>query len=183
MASTILTGRLLIASPTLTDPNFARTVVAIANHDAEGALGVVLNRPSDTEVAEAVPDLAELVEPGDVVHVGGPVQPASIVVLAEFEDPADAAYLVTDRVGLVSDRTGIERLGTVTERRRVYAGYAGWGPGQLEAELERDDWILDDATVDDVFAVDPLELWHHVLDRKGGQFRLLARMPLDPSVN
>jgi putative transcriptional regulator len=178
-----LSGQLLIASPSLTDPNFARTVVAIANHDEDGALGVVLNRPSDTEVGEAVPDLAELVENGEVVHVGGPVQPASIVVLAEFEDPSDAAYLVTGRVGLVSDRTGIEHLGEVTERRRVYAGYAGWGPGQLEAELERDDWILEDATVEDVFAEDPLELWQQVLDRKGGQFRLLARMPLDPSVN
>jgi putative transcriptional regulator len=178
-----LAGQLLIASPALLDPNFARAVVAIANHDDDGALGVVLNRPSDTEVTEAVPDLAELVDDGEVVHVGGPVQPASIVVLAEFDDPTDAAYLVTGRVGLVSDRTGIERLGDVTARRRVYAGYAGWGPGQLEAELEREDWILEDATSADLFAEDPLELWQQVLDRKGGQFRLLARMPLDPSTN
>ena len=178
-----LQGKLLVASPTLLDPNFARTVVAIANHDEEGALGIVLNRPSDTEVVEAVPELDGVVDSDEVVYVGGPVQPASIVVLAEFEDPAEAAYLVVDAVGLVSDRTGLERLGTATARRRVYAGYTGWGPGQLEAELEREDWITERALVEDVFAEDPTQLWGSVLQRKGGQFRLLARMPVDPSVN
>jgi putative transcriptional regulator len=182
MAET-LQGQLLIAAPTLVDPNFARAVVAIANHDDDGALGVVLNRPSETEVAEAVPDLAELVDDGEVVHVGGPVQPAAIVVLAEFEAPDDAAFLVTGAVGLVSDRTGIERLPEVTARRRVFAGYAGWGPGQLEAELEREDWILEPARPGDVFTEDPDDLWGSVLERKGGRYRLVARMPLDPSVN
>jgi putative transcriptional regulator len=178
-----LEGQLLIASPSMSDPNFARTVVAIANHDEDGALGIVLNRPSDTEVVEAVPELDGVMDADEVVYVGGPVQPASIVVLAEFEDPAEAAYLVVDAVGLVSDRTGLERLGVATARRRVYAGYTGWGPGQLEAELEREDWITEPALAEDVFAPDPTELWGSVLQRKGGQFRLLARMPVDPSVN
>jgi putative transcriptional regulator len=178
-----LQGQLLVASPTLTDPNFARAVVAIANHDEDGALGIVLNRPSDTEVVEAVPELEDVVDGDEVVFVGGPVQPASIVVLAEFEDPAEAAFLVVGGIGLVSERTGLERLGTVTARRRVFAGYAGWGPGQLEAELEREDWIVEPALPEDVFAEDPMDLWGHVLDRKGGQFRLLARMPPDPTVN
>ena len=178
-----LQGQLLVASPTLTDPNFARAVVAIANHDEDGALGIILNRPSDTEVAEAVPELEEVVEADEVVYVGGPVQPESIVVLAEFEDPAEAAFLVVGGIGLVSERTGLERLDTVTARRRVYAGYAGWGPGQLEAELERDDWIVEPAQAQDVFAEAPIDLWGRVLDRKGGQFRLIARMPPDPSVN
>jgi putative transcriptional regulator len=178
-----LQGQLLVASPTLTDPNFARAVVAIANHDEDGALGVILNRPSDTEVVEAVPELDGVVDAEEVVFVGGPVQPASIVVLAEFDDPDEAAFLVVGGIGLVSDRTGLERLETVTARRRVYAGYAGWGPGQLEAELEREDWIVEPALPEDVFADDPIDLWGRVLDRKGGQFRLLARMPVDPSVN
>jgi putative transcriptional regulator len=178
-----LQGNLLVASPALGDPNFARTVVAIANHDEDGALGIVLNRPSDTEVAEAVPELEDVVEVDDVVYVGGPVQPASIVVLAEFEDPSEAAFLVVDGIGLVSDRTGLEHLGEATARRRVYAGYSGWGPGQLEAEIEREDWIVEPALPEDVFAEDALELWGRVLERKGGQFRLLARMPVDPSVN
>jgi putative transcriptional regulator len=178
-----LQGQLLVASPTLIDPNFARAVVAIANHDEDGALGVILNRPSDTEVAEAVPELDGVVDAEEVVFVGGPVQPASIVVLAEFDDPDEAAFLVVGGIGLVSDRTGLERLETVTARRRVYAGYAGWGPGQLEAELEREDWIVEPALPEDVFAEEPIDLWGSVLDRKGGQFRLLARMPTDPSVN
>ena len=178
-----LQGHLLVASPTLTDPNFARAVVAIANHDDEGALGIVLNRPSDTEVVEAVPELDGVVDSDELVYVGGPVQPASIVVLAEFEDPSEAAFLVVDAIGLVSDRTGLERLGEATARRRIYAGYAGWGPGQLEAEIEREDWIVEPARAEDVFSDDAPTLWRSVLDRKGGQFRLLARMPLDPSLN
>jgi putative transcriptional regulator len=180
---TSLEGQLLVASPALVDPNFARTVVAIANHDADGALGIVLNRPSETEVADAVPELAEVTDVDEVVFVGGPVQPASIVVLAEFEDPGAAAYLVVDAIGLVSDRIGLERLDEATQRHRIFAGYAGWGPGQLEAELEREDWILEPALADDVFCQDPEELWGLVLERKGGQFRLLARMPQDPTVN
>ncbi|HEY6759495.1 MAG TPA: YqgE/AlgH family protein [Baekduia sp.] len=178
-----LEGQLLVASPAMSDPNFARTVVAIANHDEEGALGIVLNRPSDTEVVEAVPELEGVVDPDEVVFVGGPVQPASIVVLAEFQDPREAAYLVVDAIGLVSDRTGLDHLETATARRRVYAGYTGWGPGQLEAELEREDWIVEPARTEDVFDTDPAELWGRVLQRKGGQFRLLARMPVDPTVN
>jgi putative transcriptional regulator len=178
-----LQGQLLVASPTMADPNFARTVIAIANHDEDGALGIVLNRPSDTEVVEAVPELEGVMDGSEVVFVGGPVQPASIVVLAEFEDPAEAAFLVVGGIGLVSDRTGLERLETVTARRRIFAGYAGWGPGQLESELEREDWIIEPALPEDVFSEAPVELWAQVLDRKGGQFRLLARMPADPSVN
>jgi putative transcriptional regulator len=178
-----LQGHLLVASPTLEDPNFARTVIAIANHDEDGALGVILNRPSETEVTEAAPELDDAVDPGDVVHVGGPVQPAAIVVVAEFEDPTEAAFLVCEDVGLVGDRVGIDRLADATSRRRVFAGYAGWGPGQLEAELDRDDWIVVEATPEDVFCEDPDELWSSVLERKGGTFRLIARMPLDPSLN
>jgi putative transcriptional regulator len=124
-----------------------------------------------------------VIDTDDVVYVGGPVQPASIVVLAEFDDPEEAAFLVVDTIGLVSDRTGLDRLGDATAQRRIYAGYAGWGPGQLEAEIEREDWIVEPALPEDVFAARPQELWGDVLERKGGQFRLLARMPVDPSVN
>jgi len=178
-----LQGKLLVASPTLLDPNFARTVIAIANHDEDGALGIVLNRPSDTEVAEAVPDLAEVVEADEVVFVGGPVQPASIVVLAQFADPGQAAYLVTGDVGLVGDATGLDHLDEVTERRRIFAGYAGWGPGQLEAELAAGAWVVADFRLDDAFAVEPTELWRTVLRRQPGRVAWLANYPDDPSVN
>lgn len=178
-----LQGKLLVAAPTLEDPNFARTVVAIANHDEDGALGIVLNRPSATAVAEAVPELADLTPDGDLVHVGGPVQPQAIVVVAELDDPLSAAYLVCGNVGLVADGTDEAALRDGARRCRVFAGYAGWGPGQLEAEVEREDWILETARPDDVLCAEPETLWSRVLDRKGGSFRLVARMPLDPSLN
>lgn len=178
-----LQGKLLVASPALEDPNFARTVVAIANHDEDGALGLVLNRPSDTAVADAVPELADIVGDDDVVHVGGPVQAQAIVVVAELESVQDAAYVVCGSVGVVADGTDQEALRDGSARRRVFAGYAGWGPGQLESELERDDWIVEDASPEDVLGSEPETLWSRVLDRKGGSFRLVARMPLDPSLN
>ncbi|HYF24798.1 MAG TPA: YqgE/AlgH family protein [Baekduia sp.] len=177
-----LRGKLLVASPTLEDPNFARTVVAIANHDAEGALGLVLNRPSETTVEEAVPELADLVAGDDVVHVGGPVQPQAIVLVADLPDPADAAFAIVGSIGLVADGTPPDTL-EAARRCRVFAGYAGWGPGQLEAEIEREDWIVEDAAPEDVLCEDPPALWRVVLERKGGSFRLVARMPPDPSLN
>jgi putative transcriptional regulator len=160
-----------------------RTVVAIAHHDDDGALGIVLNRPSGTTVVEAVPELDGLLENEQLVHFGGPVHSEAIVVLAEFRDPKEAAYLVSDRIGLVSDRMGISGLRAAAGRCRVYAGYAGWGPGQLEEELEREDWILEPVHADDVFSETPDDLWSAVLDRKGGNYRLVARMPEDPSLN
>ena len=178
-----LRGRLLIAGPTLIDPNFARTVVLIGEHNADGALGVVLNRPSETTVGEAVPDLEDLATAGDPVHVGGPVQPSAVLVLAEYEHPEPGVPLVTGAVGFVAVDDDGDRVATQLGRARVFAGYAGWGPGQLEAELERDDWIVADAREDDVFDADAATLWSRVLDRQGGRMRLLARMPLDPSLN
>ena len=182
-----LRGRLLVAGPTLQDPNFVRTVVLVGEHNDDGALGVVLNRPSDTTVGEAVPDLEDLTGAEDPVHVGGPVQPSAVLVLAEYEEPATAAQLVTGCVGFLAledeEEQVVDRDGTQLKRARVFAGYAGWGPGQLEDELERDDWIVADADDEDVFDEDAATLWSRVLDRQGGHLRLLARMPLDPSAN
>jgi len=178
-----LRGQLLIAGPTLLDPNFVRTVVLVGEHNEDGALGVVLNRPSETTIGEAVPDLDDLADAEDPVHVGGPVQPSAVLVLAEYEEPDQAQQLVTGSVGFVAVDDEGERVATALGRARVFAGYAGWGPGQLETELERDDWIVAESFVDDVFDDDAPTMWSRVLDRQGGQLRLLARMPLDPSVN
>lgn len=178
-----LRGKLLVASPSLLDPNFRRTVVLIAEHGDEGAMGVVLNRESELEVDDAAPSLGELVEPGAHVLEGGPVQPAAVVIMAEFDDTAAAATLVIDDVGFVGAETDFDSLGEAVRRVRVFAGLSGWGPGQLEAELERDDWIVETATPDDVFSEDAEALWSAVLERKGGQFALVARMPEDPSLN
>jgi putative transcriptional regulator len=178
-----LRGQLLLAAPSLTDPNFSRTVVLIGEHTPEGALGVVLNRPSALTVGEALPALEPALGPDNAVFVGGPVAPNSIMFLAEFVDPSFAALLVFGRIGLLSSESELDGLPDATDRGRVFAGHAGWGPGQLDAEIENGDWIAEPALPHDVFTDDPAGLWSAVLARKGGRFTLLARMPADPSVN
>jgi putative transcriptional regulator len=178
-----LKGQLLIAGATLPDPNFARTVVLICEHSEEGALGVVLNRPGDLVVGDVAPELAELTGEDAVIGSGGPVQPEALLVLGEFEDASFAGLAVVGDVGLVGDGRDVSDLVGVTRRARAFAGYAGWGPGQLDAELARDDWFVAPAGVDDIFDTDADVLWRRVLERKGGHFALVARMPIDPSVN
>ena len=178
-----LAGQLLLASPALQDPNFARTVVLVSLHSDEGAMGLVLNRPSSVTVTEAVPQLEHAVDPAEPVYVGGPVQPTSVVFLAEFLDPSPAGLLVLGRIGFPAPDAGIEELTEATARGRVFAGYAGWGEGQLDAEIAQGDWIAQAALPEDVFTDAPEELWSVVLTRKGGSYALIARMPPDPSVN
>jgi putative transcriptional regulator len=183
MMAESLAGQLLLASPSLLDPNFLRSVVLVGVHNEEGAMGVVLNRPSTVTVREAVPQLEPAVDELEPVYVGGPVQPTSVVCLAEFLEPALAEVLVLGRIGFPAPDTGIEELTEATARRRVFAGYAGWSEGQLEAEVEQGDWIAQPALPEDVFSEAPGELWSSVLTRKGGSYALIARMPPDPSVN
>lgn len=177
-----LKGQLLVAGPSLVDPNFWRTVVLVGEHTEEGALGVVLNRASEASVDEALPELASLVDNAGAVHVGGPVQPSAIVVLADFVEPERAATLVLDSVGFLPSEVDPDELGEL-RRARVYAGYAGWGAGQLDGELEEGSWIVEPALADDVFTDDPDGLWSAVLKRKGGPYGVLALMPPDPSLN
>src|SRR4051794_29616968 len=118
-----LRGRLLIAGPTLLDSNFARTVVLVGEHNEDGALGVVLNRPSETTVGEAVPDLEDLTDLDDPVYVGGPVQPSAVLVLAEYERPQEAHQLVTGAVGFVAVDDDGDRVSMALGRARVFAGY------------------------------------------------------------
>ena len=177
-----LRGHLLIAGPRLLDPNFWRTVVLVGEHTEEGALGIVLNRSSETSVDEALPELALLAEEMGTVHVGGPVQPSAVVVLADFAEADDAESLVVESVGFLPAEIEPDALGEL-RRARVYVGYAGWGPGQLDGELEEGSWIVEPAKPDDVFTNAPEALWSDVLRRKGGPFTLLAAMPPDPSQN
>lgn len=176
-------GQLLLAGPTLLDPNFWRTVILIVEHSDEGALGLVLNRPSETMVGEAVPELDELVDLEDPLFIGGPVQPSTVMVLAEFEDATDAALLAFDDVGVLGAGSSEEGPIAGVRRGRAFVGHAGWGPGQLDAELERGDWILEPARGEDAFSSEPEGLWSGVLSRKGGSYSLIARMPADPSMN
>ena len=177
-----LKGQLLIAVPALLDPNFRRTVVLVGEHNEEGALGLVLNRPAETTVEEAVPELTVLVDGEEQVHVGGPVQPSAIVVVAEFSEPEQAGALVFESVGFLPVEVDPDELGELLQAR-VFAGYAGWGPGQLDGELEEGSWIVEPAIETDVFTQEPDELWSEVLRRKGGPYGVLALMPADPSLN
>lgn len=177
-----LKGHLLIAGPALVDPNFWRSVVLVGEHSEDGALGVILNRASGATVDEAVPELAVLVDDIGSIHVGGPVQPSAIVVLADFVEPERAGSLVLDSVGFLPSEVDPDTLGEL-RRARVYAGYAGWGPGQLDDELEEGSWIVEPAFPEDVFTPEPEGLWSDVLRRKGGPFGILAMMPPDPSLN
>jgi putative transcriptional regulator len=176
-------GQLLIAGPSLVDPNFWRTVVLIVEHTTEGAFGLVLNRPSETEATEAAPILSELLDDGDRVFIGGPVQPSSLIVLAQFEDAGDAALLAFDDVGVLGQADSPEEASVGVRRARAFAGHAGWGPGQLDGEIERGDWITEPARLEDAFSADAPDMWTRVLTRKGGSYALVARMPPDPSVN
>jgi putative transcriptional regulator len=175
-----LRGSLLIAAPQLLDPNFRRTVVLVADHDEEGAMGVILNRPSGMTVADAAPELEPFIGAEAPIFAGGPVQPTSGVVLAEVTEVGDPVF---DDVVLVPGMEELVDLVDSAGRIRVFAGYAGWGPGQLDGELEREDWIVEPARAGDVFHDDPDALWGDVLRRKGGQYALVARMPDDPTLN
>jgi putative transcriptional regulator len=175
-------GQLLVAGPALLDPNFRRTVVLVGEHGEEGAMGVVLNRPSQTRVEDAVPTLADLSGVDELVYLGGPVQPQAVVVLADFVEPEKAGTLVLDAIGFLPGDTDPHEIGELT-RARVFAGYAGWAPEQLEAELEEGSWIVVPAEPADVFTTRPDELWSDVLRRKGPEYSVLALMPEDPRLN
>jgi len=182
--STSLRGKLLIASPALMDPNFRRTVILVAEHGEEGAMGLVLNHESEATVGEAVPDLAQVTDADASIDVGGPVAGEGVVVLCDFEDPSDAGLVVFESIGLPAVDVDLGTLATEVRRTRVFAGHAGWGPGQLEAELEGESWVVENPLPEDVFPEDPgIDLWAALWRRKGGSYELLASMPFDPSLN
>jgi putative transcriptional regulator len=171
-----LRGQLLIAAPSLFD-YFRRTVVLVIEHTDEGAMGVVLNRESELLVSDAVPQLAELAGDEDLIRIGGPVAPQSVVALGEFDDIDEAGTRVTGQLGTLDPDAG-----NVSVRRlRVYAGYAGWAAGQLDDELSQEAWVVAPANEDDPFAEG--DMWSRALERRGGAYRLLATMPPDPSQN
>lgn len=172
-----LRGQLLVAAPILHDPNFHRTVVLVAEHGEDGATGIVLNRPTDTSVGDAIPELSPLTGEEDPVYVGGPVALESVLAVAELDDPDDASDLLFGSVGFVQEPD------VAALRGRVFVGYAGWSAGQLEAELEEESWLVLPAEADDLFSDDPDGLWSAVLRRQGGPYALLSLMPPDPSLN
>ena len=180
MTERSLKGQLLIAAPILADPNFRRSVVLVIEHSEEGALGVVLNRPTELPVAEAVPELADLDD--GWVYAGGPVQPQAVIALAEYAGPPpDGA--VCGAIAPVGVDSDMETLPAHVTRVRVYAGYSGWGEGQLEGEIVQASWFVVEAEPGDAWTREPSSLWRAVLRRQRGRVKLFADCPTDPTTN
>lgn len=178
-------GRLLVASPLIGDPNFDRTVVLMIDHNPEGALGVVLNRPLPAPVAEVLPDWAALtVEPG-CFHVGGPVSPDAVLALGwrTTPEPVEGFATVLDPLGTVDLNRDPGHYGERIERLRLFTGYSGWAPGQLEGELRAGAWWVLDALPGDPLSAEPTELWSAVLARQSGPIAWFAHYPDEPSLN
>jgi putative transcriptional regulator len=175
-----LVGRLLIAAPNMFDENFVRAVVLICAHDENGALGVVLNRPTEIPVVDHLPEWVEAAASPPVVFLGGPVQVEVAVGLATSQSVIEEWTPVVGDTGLIDLSTCSP--GSVI-RARVYAGYTGWGAGQLESEVDRADWLVVAAHADDPFDDDPPSLRRRVLARQSDSIRLYANYPEDPRLN
>jgi putative transcriptional regulator len=181
-----LTGRLLVATPALRDPNFERTVVLLVAHEEGGALGVVLNRATEVPVAEVLGPWGTLAGEPSVVFEGGPVQPEAAICLARTRPGVDALNgfnRVSGAVGTVDLSGDPDTLREGVLGVRVFAGYAGWRPGQLENEISGGSWFVFDALPGDAFTSRPDDLWSMVLRRQGGLLAAVAYFPSDPASN
>ncbi|MDK0519763.1 YqgE/AlgH family protein [Streptomyces sp. ML-6] len=180
-----LTGRLLVATPALADPNFDRAVVLLLDHDEEGSLGVVLNRPTPVGVRDILMPWAGLAGEPDVVFQGGPVSLDSALGVAVI--PGDEGPLgwrrVYGAIGLVDLEAPPELLAAALGSLRIFAGYAGWGPGQLETELAEGAWYVVESEPGDVSSPRPEHLWRAVLRRQRSELAMIATYPDDPSLN
>lgn len=179
-------GRLLVSTPSVGDDNFDFTVVLMLEHGPDGALGLVLNRPSDTEVADPLPDWATLAGHPAVLFSGGPVEPDVVLALGRFRAGPDqsGASVLVERVGVVELGADPDHVAEQVEAARFFAGYSGWGPGQLEGELAVQAWFVVDAHPDDALTDNPDDLWHRVLSRQEGKLAAIyGNYPDDPSMN
>lgn len=177
-------GRLLVATPLLDDPNFTRTVVLLLEHGEDGAFGLVLNRPTELTLDDAVPDWRPVAAAPAVVFSGGPVSPEAVIALGR--GPADAGdgwIAVAGDLGTVDIGCPPGAAGAPVRALRVFAGYAGWAGGQLEAEIAEGAWFVVDADPDDAFTTRPARLWRDVLRRQRGRIALFASYPDDPDTN
>lgn len=181
-----LAGQLLVATPALRDPNFERTVVLLVAHEAGGALGVVLNRPTEVPVSDVLGGWGALAGQPSVLFEGGPVQPESAICLARVRTGASGLagfHRVSGLVGTVDLSSNPEKLTDQIDGLRVFAGYSGWSAGQLEEELSSGSWFVFDALPGDAFMSRPDDLWPMVLRRQGGMTAAVALFPADPALN
>jgi putative transcriptional regulator len=192
--STPTKGRILLATPPLEDPNFDRTVIYVLEHHDEGALGLVLNRPSPEELGDALQAWATMQSDPSLVFVGGPVEPDALIAIARVRKPlpplsedddeneTHLAPLSGDLASADLAADPIEVIDTISALR-VFRGYAGWGPGQLDGEIEAGAWLVLDPEPTDLFTDTPDDLWRRVLRRQPGRLAWLAEAPDDLAAN
>jgi putative transcriptional regulator len=179
-----LRGRLLVAAPPLVDPNFDGTVVLMLEHGDDGALGVVLNRPGETAIGDVLPEWRDVVSPPAVVHAGGPVATDAVIALARRSDPGlDRFVAVLGDLGTIDLADDPLDVAPWLRSLRVFAGYSGWAPGQLESELAQHAWFVVDLEADDPFTTAPGRLWREVLRRQRGDLAVFANYPDDATAN
>ena len=166
-------GHLLIATPNLGDPNFDMTIVYMLEHNEDGALGVVVNRPTESPAATHLPELAPMLSPPDVFFLGGPVSPDHVIGVGR----TGGSIEIVDLDALLEGRL------PAPDGFRLFAGYSGWAPGQLDTEMVTGSWFVVDAFDGDVFGPHPTELWRDVLRRQGGRLGRLSLYPDSPMVN
>ena len=177
-----LTGRILVASPTLLDPNFSRTVVLICAHDEEGAFGVVLNRPTDLDAVDHLPAWHGVLADPAVVFWGGPVATEHAMVVAEPRGIVEGVDQVVGAIA-IADAALPEPDDDTFLRARVFAGHAGWSAGQLDTEVADDDWFVGAAHPDDPFLSSTDQLWRDALRRRGDRLAIYGDYPPDPRLN
>lgn len=184
MSADWLTGRLLVATPQIEEGIFHRSVVLILQHGADGAQGVVLNKPLEAEIDKVLPGWGEHVSVPQTLYQGGPVQVDSALGLVAIgSGTPTSVQKVFGRVGLVDLDAMPGLVAPELDGVRIFVGYAGWSPGQLETELAMGSWYAVDAATEDAFSRAPEDLWRAVLARQDGQLSWVALLPEDPSIN
>jgi putative transcriptional regulator len=189
-APQVTVGDLLVATPALQDPSFESSVVLLLDLDEDGALGVILNRPSTVPVGEILPDWTDLVAPPDVLFKGGPVSTDSALAVGASMtlgmDPDGVTVgfrRLYDDVGIVDLDAPTAIIGPALTHLRVFAGYAGWAADQLADEIASDAWYVVPSARADLFGADPLGLWKRVLQRQPGELAWVSTRPVDPTMN
>lgn len=181
-------GALLVATPALLDPNFAGSVVLLldVDEDGGGALGVVINRPSPVLVSDVLEGWGEVVAEPEVLFHGGPVSTEGALAVGRLRAGDDVPVgfrEVSGSLGLVDLDTPVELLDGSLAGVRIFAGYAGWGAAQLEAEIEEGSWYVVPSLPSDVFRTDSTDLWRDVMRRQPGELAWHSTRPVDPDLN